>query len=458
MEPIDPQKLAVCLEVLAALAEGQADLPDPEPLERLVAAIYKQRRKQRRKQPVDPETRRQRREQADAQRARNREQERQARTATTMAGIHQGLPRPPHPDGPTPLAKARSCYTCAARISEIHPFYHMLCDTCARLNLARRGARRDLRGRRALITGGRIKIGFQTELKLLRDGAHVMVTSRFPVDAARRYAACEDFDQWSGRLHIRHLDLLDIPNVLAFCRQCSGDWPHLDILINNAAQSVRREPSFHHRERQLEAQPTALLPGNVRALLAGHDPRPEPHQPVVDLPAPDSDRHGQPIDRRERHSWTYLLDEVPPGELLECLLINSASPALLTGHLRALLTRSPYPDRYVVNVGGLDGRFESTRKGPRHPHVNMSKAALNMLTRTSAADYAGDGIYMTSVDTGWISHEGSYSARRRLDEVGLAPPLDEVDGAARIYDPIVRGQHGEFLFGCLLRNYQPSPW
>lgn len=111
------------------------------------------------------------------------------------------------------------------------------------------------------------------------------------------------------------------------------------------------------------------------------------------------DRHRQPIDRREEHRWTYRLDEVPPGELVEVLFGNSAAPVMLTGHLKPLLQRAPARDRYLVHVGGLDGRFHSYSKNEKHPHVNMSKAALNMMTRTVAQDRARTGIYMTSVDT-----------------------------------------------------------
>ena len=166
----------------------------------------------------------------------------------------------------------------------------------------------------------------------------------------------------------------------------------------------------------------------------------------------------EPPDRRDRNSWTLRLDEVEPVELLEVLLVNTAAPFLLTGGLRRLLERSPHPDRYVINVTGRDGVFSRNGKSDRHPHVNMSKAALNMMTRTSAADYASQGIYMNSVDTGWVTFEGAHSIRTAMRKRGFAPPLDEIDGAARIYDPIVRGLAGERTHGQLWRHYEPCPW
>ena len=182
------------------------------------------------------------------------------------------------------------------------------------------------------------------------------------------------------------------------------------------------------------------------------DRRYRPWTSAVELIPARLDRPEEPTDHRESNSWTARLADVGPVELLEVLLINATAPFLLIGRLKPLFLRSPFPDRYVMNVAGLDGQFGRAFKTDRHPHVNMSKAALNMITRTSAADYARDGIYMNSVDAGWITHEGAYSARVRMRAQGFVPPLDEVDGAARIYDPIVRGLEGERDFGQILQG------
>jgi NAD(P)-dependent dehydrogenase (short-subunit alcohol dehydrogenase family) len=166
----------------------------------------------------------------------------------------------------------------------------------------------------------------------------------------------------------------------------------------------------------------------------------------------------EPPDHRESNSWTARLADVGPVELLEVLLINATAPFLLIGRLKPLFLRSAFADRYIVNVAGLDGQFGRDSKTDRHPHVNMSKAALNMITRTSADDYARDGIYLNSVDVGWVTHEGAYSTRLRMRAQGFVPPLDEVDGAARIYDPIVRGLGGHPDWGRFFKDYRPTVW
>jgi NAD(P)-dependent dehydrogenase (short-subunit alcohol dehydrogenase family) len=93
-------------------------------------------------------------------------------------------------------------------------------------------------------------------------------------------------------------------------------------------------------------------------------------------------------------------------------------------------------------VSAMEGVFGRGYKGPGHPHTNMAKAALNMLTRTSATEMLTDGILMTSVDTGWITDERPHFTKMRLADEGFHAPLDLVDGAARVYDPIVQGEAG----------------
>ncbi|HEX5819701.1 MAG TPA: oxidoreductase, partial [Gemmatimonadales bacterium] len=94
----------------------------------------------------------------------------------------------------------QNCYVCKQDYSTIHHFYDQLCPSCSDLNFRKRTELADLRGRVALLTGGRVKIGYQAGLKLLRAGAHLLVTTRFPRDSARRYAAEPDFEEWGHRL------------------------------------------------------------------------------------------------------------------------------------------------------------------------------------------------------------------------------------------------------------------
>jgi NAD(P)-dependent dehydrogenase (short-subunit alcohol dehydrogenase family) len=155
------------------------------------------------------------------------------------------------------------------------------------------------------------------------------------------------------------------------------------------------------------------------------------------------------------NSWTRRVEEVDPLELLEVQLCNVTAPFVLVSRLRPSMAAAAARRKYVVNVSAMEGQFARGYKGPGHPHTNMAKAALNMLTRTSAKELLEtDGILMTSVDT----DERPHPTKARLAEEGFHAPLDLVDGAARVYDPIVRGELGEDLCGCFLKDYAPSAW
>jgi NAD(P)-dependent dehydrogenase (short-subunit alcohol dehydrogenase family) len=453
-----PDEWSACLKVLEALGKQPDAAPDRERIERLVARLYRKIRRGRRK--VSAEARR-REDRALVERTGR------VRAAPRLDG--SPVDRADEPPGVELLkSKSRRCYICKSRYREVHPHYHQLCPPCAQLNEAKRHQRANLSGRRAIVTGGRVKIGYQVALKLLRDGADVLVTSRFLTDAAFRYASEPDFETWKGRLRIEQLDFRSLPAVVTFTDGLLADRPALDILINNAAQTVRRTPDYFDGPEALERLSVESLPANVRPLLRVH---PSPGLPsrlaplglpgcgelVGPIPAL-TDRQEEPPDYREDNSWTARLADVGPVELLEVLLINATAPFLLIGRLKPLFLRSPFPNRYIVNVAGLDGQFGRPFKTDRHPHVNMSKAALNMITRTSAADYAHDGIFLNSVDAGWVTHEGAYSTRVRARAQGFVPPLDEVDGAARIYDPIVRGLNGDRDFGRFFKDYRPTDW
>ncbi len=135
-----------------------------------------------------------------------------------------------------------------------------------------------------------------------------------------------------------------------------------------------------------------------------------------------------------------------------------ALTVLLTGRLRGLMEASPHHDRHIVQVSAMEGSFSREHKTVRHAHTNMAKASLNMLTRTAAADYAASGIYMNSVDTGWVTDERPHPIKTALREAGFRPPLDVIDGAARIYDPVVRGVSGHPVSGLFLKDYRSVNW
>ena len=463
---IDPERLQTALAVLAELDELPTDHPDAVRLREATAGVYKSVKIRRR------------REAREAVLANDHAVT--ASTATAAPGRiddeTRGLPigeaRGAQVVGT--LLNARSCYVCKQRYREVDAFYHQLCPSCAELNHSKREARTDLTGRRALLTGGRAKIGMYIALRLLRDGADTTITTRFPHDAVRRFTAMPDSDQWLHRLTVVGLDLRDPAQVIALADSVAAKGP-LDILINNAAQTVRRSAGSYG---QLEAAEAAPLPdgplpalevlGATPALHAAQTAALTTHQPLT--PAALTalsltvggtliDAGGLVPDLAAVNSWTQKVDEVDTLEMLEVQLCNVTAPFVLVSRLRPALAASPARRTYVVNVSAMEGQFGRGYKGPGHPHTNMAKAALNMLTRTSAREMLEtDGILMTSVDTGWITDERPHPTKARLADEGFHAPLDLVDGAARVYDPVVRGEAGEDLFGVFLKDYVPAAW
>ena len=331
------------------------------------------------------------------------------------------------------MHQERICYVCKQPFVKVHRFYDSLCDQCGEFNYAKRSQTADLSGQIALVTGARVKIGYQASLKLLRAGAEVIVTTRFPVDAADRYSRESDYGAFAGRLKIYGLDLRHTPSIEIFCRFLLERLPRLDHILNNACQTVRRPAGFfgHLLERETlagEALPyawrapladyaqlcRALRPAQASGLtVPAHAARvgqgltesaalsqrqyldEDFHEADSLFPAGLYDADRQQVDLRSINSWRLRLHEVETPELLEVHLVNAIAPYILNARLKSLLTRTAGRHKHIVNVSAMEGQFYRTTKTDKHPHTNMAKAALNMMTRTSAPELRG----------GWHPHE-----------------------------------------------------
>ena len=478
---IDPRDLEVTLRVLSSLNELDEEHPDFITVRQATARMFKSVKQNRRLE----------------KRAAIAEADRAVIAATATGAADRiddetrKIPLQAGTDAPTAgeLQKTRACYICKQHYTRVYAFYHQLCPDCAAFSHAKRDARTDLTGKRALLTGGRAKIGMYIALRLLRDGAHTTITTRFPRDAARRFARLPDSAEWLHRLRVVGIDLRDPAQVIGLADSVAEQGP-LDILINNAAQTVRRSPGAYSAlvEAELEPLPDGPKPelitfGHtndahplaIAASVASHPLLARTARTAEELTAAAMEAGSSSLERlaagtaidagglipdhHDVNSWTQHVQEVEPLEMLEVQLANTTAPFLLISRLRSAMAASPARRKYVVNVSAMEGQFSRRYKGPGHPHTNMAKAALNMLTRTSAGEMLEtDGILMTAVDTGWITDERPHPTKVRLAEEGFHAPLDLVDGAARVYDPIVRGEAGEDLFGVFLKDYKPGAW
>ena len=437
----------------------------------------------------------------------NDRRERSARAATGIRSAREAavFTAPRMLSGPEMLHDAvelkspRNCYICKAEFTRLHFFYDALCPECADLNYAKRFQTADLSGKTALITGARVKIGYQAALMMLRAGARVIALTRFPTDAALRFAKEADFPHWRQRLQIFGLDLRHTPSVEIFARHIEETENRLDILINNAAQTVRRPPKFYGHLLENERNGRSILMAEQLDLFAGFDSCVRrlgterdktslpvrwqsrtpgiglsqsaelsqiayEHDPSLELetvfPEGILDADLQQVDLRNVNSWRLKLGDVKTSEMIEIQLVNAIAPFVFCNKLSGLMKRDFTGCKHIVNVSAMEGKFLRFKTNGRHPHTNMAKAALNMLTHTSASDLATFGIFMNAVDTGWVTDEDPVHLAQLKQELhDFQPPLDIVDGAARICDPFFDGiNSGVHWCGKFLKDYRPIDW
>ena len=410
----------------------------------------------------------------------------------------------------------KNCYICKEKfgLDNIHSFYGNLCKKCGEYNYSFRTMKLDFTGRIAIVTGGRVKIGYYIATKLLSYGAKVLITSRFPKDALFKFQKDPDYEKWKNNLVIYPIDFRIFESTIKFIQFINDNFPHVDILINNAAQTIRRTASYYkyllpietkdltkeedkkiikndfiNLQKQLkESESTTKLnnPSQAKkeiqnALISLVDNKSKEYQEILPLSViasqirimeEKSQPHvtvmggdGQPYDfSKGKNSWNFEFDEIPFQEFTEVQIINTWTPYYLCVKLKPLMMNSPFPDKYIVNVTSVEGIFNHYKRSS-HVHTNMAKAALNMFTRTCGSYLKDIGIYMTCVDTGWVSPMNEMNSlldknkKNSYENEFVNVPLDELDGAMRVLHPIIEGiKNKNYLYGILLKDYVKSPW
>ncbi|MCJ1323320.1 hypothetical protein MMC15_008676 [Xylographa vitiligo] len=381
-------------------------------------------------------------------------------------------------------AKQRKCYICMFQLREPHRFYPALCRPCGDFNIAESSLslpkNLNLKGKTALITGGRVNLGFTTALRMLRCGANVMVSTRYPRDAETRFSAESDSDSWGKKQVKEWSTCFEIPE-------------RLDILVNNAAQtltdSVPTEVKAIKREKTLElTSPSRFLIEKdagylplVRGGMEDNHPNMRMAYRIADTSNPVAAISGSldaVVLAEEPYapsSWVQSMSEIPYEDVISAHSVNFFVPLILCRELLPLMgkfkhdTISPAspntpsstasspawtkPEGYIINVSSREGIFENTpdagMKNGKHVHTNTSKAALNMITETEAyVCWQKHRVAMNTVDPGYMS------AAPEMAGPGVCP-IGWEDGAGRVLWPVAMGENGgkDRIWGRFLKHF-----
>lgn len=286
----------------------------------------------------------------------------------------------------------------------------------------------------------------------------MVATTRLPEDARRRYQSEADYVEWAARLDIYGVDLLNLGEIPALVTHVTASYGRLDILINNAAQTLQRDVEFFRRELLLESNPVMRLTMDERLRLKAEQTRicdAESDTPDCPLTRVMRDEHMQPVVQAAKNSWTSTIEDLSVDEIARVTVVNQIAPMLLAQQFKTLMAatakKSADHAAWIVNVSSMEGKF-ARWKTSHHPHTNMAKAALNMFTHTSASEFAMDDIYMNSADTGWVTDENPFT---HACYSSLNCPIDEVDAAARVLDTVMTASRKS---GYFYKDYEVSQW